>query len=73
MGELEKNVLENINDLESKLSYIITRLYTYRNENIALLQRIENLESENQLLRDKRDITVDKLKIIMQKIEESEP
>jgi len=72
VSELDKNVLENINNLETKLSYLITKLYTFRNENITLLQRIANLENENILLREKRNVTVDKLKTILQRIDEAD-
>jgi FtsZ-binding cell division protein ZapB len=72
VGKLEKNVLENINDLETKLSYLITKLYTFRNENITLHQRIANLENENSILREKRDVTLEKLRTILQKIDEAD-
>ncbi|MFC1565128.1 hypothetical protein ACFL6G_09350 [candidate division KSB1 bacterium] len=71
MDELNKNVLANINDMENKLSYLITKLYTFRNENNALLKKISNLERENDLLREKRDVTVTKLKTILQKMDEA--
>ena len=71
VDDLDKSVLENINSMENKLSFLITRLFTFRNENNALQKKISNLERENEMLREKRNVTVAKLKTILQKMDDA--
>ncbi len=72
MDGKEKNIFENINQFEEKLSYLLNKIFKYRNENVALQKRLEILEEENSRLRLKRDNTLLKLKNILEKMDNAD-
>lgn len=66
-----EKILDTISHIEEKLSLLAKKVFYFRNENEALLKRIDLLEKENDSLRTKRDYTVSKLKNLMQKFEDA--
>jgi len=62
------NVMTNV---EEGLSILAGKVFFYRNENKTLHQRIAYLEKEYEILRNKRDVTVTRLKELMKKFDEA--
>ncbi len=62
-------IIKRLGNTEDQLTYLINKIHFYQNEIKALHKRIALIEKENDLLKTKRDVTVGKLKDIMQKID----
>lgn len=56
---------------EEGISVLAGKVFFYRNENEILHQRIAYLEKEYEILKNKRDHTVARLKELMRKFEEA--
>jgi len=64
-------IYKTLGNVEAGLSVLASKVFFYRNENITLHQRIAFLEKEFEILKDKRDYTVNRLKELMQKFDEA--
>lgn len=64
-------ILKTMSHVEDGLSVLAGKVFFYRNENNTLHQRIAYLEKEYELLKNKRDYTVARLKELMKKFEEA--
>ena len=62
-------IIKRLGNTEDQLTYLINKIHFFQNEIEALHKRIALIEKENDLLKTKRDVTVGKLKDIMQKID----
>jgi len=65
------HILNVMTDAEEGLSVLAGKVFFYRNENKTLHQRIAFLEKEYEILKNKRDYTVARLKELMQKFDEA--
>jgi len=64
-------IYKTMANVETGLSVLASKVFFYRNENNTLHQRIAYLEKEYEILKDKRDYTVARLKELMQKFDEA--
>lgn len=70
-ADKSEKILKTMSNVEEGLSVLAGKVFFYRNENNTLHQRIAYLEKEYELLKNKRDYTVTRLKELMKKFEEA--
>ena len=64
-------IQKTMSNVENGLSILASKVFFYRNENKTLHQRISFLEKEYEILKNKRDHTVTRLKELMRKFDEA--
>jgi len=65
-------IIERFDEIEKNVSSLMNKYLLFRNDNIALKKRISVLENENALLREKRSTTVERLKSMLDRFEDTD-
>lgn len=66
-----EKIIRELDHCEGNVSTLIKKIYIYRNEVKALKNKIESLENENIDLKEKKELTVVKMKDLLQKFQEA--